>query len=290
MPWSPLAASGHRSLRLDRERSRADEAGFHELDARRSSMRPIIRVLALGADCRRCDRVRAAGREERRVARLGAATRSDALRAARSDQRHQLQQARGRVALQDRQPRPATRLQPADDAADGERRAVLHRRRASERRRRQRRDRRDALDAPARRRTPRRAVVAPHVGTRRRLLDRRPRRRADLLRHDRLSARRPRREDRTSAARTSARTASSICGRTPIRRSISRPPTSPGTARRSSARNVVIVGAAHRAGSGAAQQGERRRATSAATTRGPASGSGSSTRFRGRASSATTPG
>ena len=42
-----------------------------------------------------------------------------ALLAARSDQRRQLQQARGRVAVQDRQPRPAPRVQLRGDAADG---------------------------------------------------------------------------------------------------------------------------------------------------------------------------
>ena len=44
------------------------------------------------------------------------------------------------------------RLQPADDAADDQRRPVLHRRRASQRGRRGRRHRRDAVDASARRR------------------------------------------------------------------------------------------------------------------------------------------
>ena len=46
---------------------------------------------------------------------------------------------------------------------------------------------------------PRRQLVAPAVGPRRRLLDRRQGRRADLLRLDRLPAGRPRREDRAAA-------------------------------------------------------------------------------------------
>jgi quinoprotein glucose dehydrogenase len=59
------------------------------------------------------------------------------------------------------------------------------------------------------------------------------------------------------------------------------------------ARNVVIVGAAHRAGiEPVLRRAARRtrRATSAASTPGPENGSGSSTRFPFPASSATTPG
>ena len=62
-----------------------------------------------------------------------------ALLAARSDQRRQLQQARGRVAVQDRQPRPAARVQARGDAADGERRALHDRRHAPRGRRARRR-------------------------------------------------------------------------------------------------------------------------------------------------------
>ena len=53
--------------------------------------------------------------------------------------------------------------------------------------------------------------------------------------------------------------------------------------------NTVIIGAAHLSGACPAAR-PTRRGTSAASTSGPASGSGSSTRFRSRASSATTPG
>ena len=115
-----------------------------------------------------------------------------------------------RLALQDRESRQAPRLQSADHAADGQRRALRHRRRASQRRRDQRRDRRAAVDAPARGGQARRRLGAAAVGPRRRLLDRRQGRRAHLLRHDRLSARRPRRQDRASARRLRRTTASSI--------------------------------------------------------------------------------
>ena len=62
------------------------------------------------------------------------------------------------------------------------------------------RDRRAALGALGDRRRARRQLAAPAVGPRRGLLDRRPRRRADSLRHDRLSAGRARREDRRRAS------------------------------------------------------------------------------------------
>ena len=183
--------------------------------------------------------------------------------------------------------RPDFNLQT--DAADGQRRALRHRRRASQRRRHQRRHRRAALDAPARGRPARRGVGAPPVGTRRRLLDRRQGRRADLLRHDRLSARRPRREDRPSAHGLRHQRRRRSEDRTPIRSSIRSPARSPGTARRSSP--GTSSSSAPRIARARRRAARRtRRATSAATTRAPASGSGSSTRFRGPASSATTRG
>ena len=63
----------------------------------------------------------AIGREERRMADLRRRSRQHALLAARSDQRGELQQARGRLALQDRQPRSAPGVQSRVDAADGQR-------------------------------------------------------------------------------------------------------------------------------------------------------------------------
>ena len=56
---------------------------------------------------------------QRRVADLRRRSREHALLAARPDQRRQLQQARSGVAVQDRHARPAPRVQPAGDAADG---------------------------------------------------------------------------------------------------------------------------------------------------------------------------
>ena len=84
--------------------------------------------------------------------------RGSALFAARSDQRVELQQARGRVALQDRQPRPASRVQARRHAADGQRRALHDRRHAAVGRRARREDRRADLGAqPARRQARRRS-------------------------------------------------------------------------------------------------------------------------------------
>ena len=54
--------------------------------------------------------------------------------------------------------------------------------------------------------------------------------------------------------------------------------------------DVVVVGAAHRAGGSPEDDEQRARDTCAASTSGPASGCGSSTRSRSPASSATTPG
>ena len=70
-----------------------------------------------------------------------------ALLAARSDQRQQLQPARSRVAVQDRQPRHAPRVQARRHAADGQGRHLRHRRHAPLGRRARREDRRDDLGA-----------------------------------------------------------------------------------------------------------------------------------------------
>ena len=106
---------------------------------------------------------------------------SHPLRAARPDQRRQLQLARGGVAIQDRVARHASRLQPPDHAADDQRRALLHGRRAP--RRGGASTRRPARCCGCTGSTKARAE-SPRVAlrTRRRLLDRRSRRRADLLR------------------------------------------------------------------------------------------------------------
>ena len=89
-----------------------------------------------------------------------------------------------------------------------------------------------------------------HVGPRRRLLDRRPGRRADLLRHERLSARRPRREDRRAAAGLRHQRRRRSAARRTIRQlDLDDRATSAWNGAPVVARNVVIVGAAHRAGS-----------------------------------------
>ena len=85
----------------------------------------------------------------------------------------QLQQARGRVAVQDRRARSAAGVQLPVDAADGQRRRLLHRRLAPRRRRARRRHRRDAVDAQPERRQARRVRAAAALRTRARLLDRR---------------------------------------------------------------------------------------------------------------------
>ena len=98
------------------------------------------------------------------------------------------------------------------------------------------RDRRTAVDASARRRQARAAVIATPVGPRRGLLDRRQGRRADLLRHHWLSAGRSRREDGPAAAGLRRqRRRRPEKGQRPGARP-DRQAKSPGTARRSSRR------------------------------------------------------
>ena len=129
--------------------------------------------------------------------------------AARPDQRRQLQQARSRVALQDRHlgPRPEYKLEGTPLAINGvlyttggTRRSVV------------------ALDGKTGEliwahslREGKRAGVSPRQlsGRGRLVLDRRPRRRPHPLRHDRLSPGRAQREERRADRARSARTASS---------------------------------------------------------------------------------
>ena len=118
-----------------------------------------------------------------------------------ADRRHQLQQARGRLALQDRHPRSAARVQARRHAARDQRRALHDRRHAAIGRRARRQDRRAAVGAQPARGQARRRLAAPAVGTRPVLLDRRPRRRSHPLRHDRLSPRRAQREERRADQR-----------------------------------------------------------------------------------------
>ena len=115
--------------------------------------------------------------------------------AARSDQRRQFQEPRNRLAVQDREPRPAQGVSVRVDAADRQGRDVLDRRHAARRRRDRRGHRRDAVDAQRKRGPARPERAAAAVRTRARVLDRWPGR-ADSLRHARLPSGRARREDR----------------------------------------------------------------------------------------------
>ena len=122
----------------------------------------------------------------------------------------QLQQARSRVAVQDRQPRPAPRVQARRHAADGQRRALHDRRHAPRGRRARRGDRRADLGRTAIREGARGAVAPRQLSGRgARVLDRRPRRRTHPLRDDRAiassrSTRRPARRSRRSAPTASS--------------------------------------------------------------------------------------
>ena len=139
---------------------------------------------------------RDAEHEERRLDPLHGGRARHQILAARSDQRRQLQQARGRVALQDRQPRHPPRVQARRHAARDQGRALHDRRHAPLRRRARRPDRRADLVAQLPRRQPRRDRAAPVVRPRRVVLDRRQGRRAHPLRDDRLPPDRAQREDR----------------------------------------------------------------------------------------------
>ena len=109
------------------------------------------------------------------------------LLAAGADRRRQLQQARGRLALQDRQPRQPARIQVGGHAADGRRRRLHDGRDAAGGGGARRRDRRAALGARRAGRRARRRRAAAAVGTRRLVLDRREGR-TDSLRHAGLPA------------------------------------------------------------------------------------------------------
>ena len=148
---------------------------------------------------------RTARDDGRRMAHLGRRPRGHPLRSARPDRRRQLRRPGAGLALPDREPRLAPRLLPADHPADDRRRALRHRRQPAQRRGHRRGHRRAPVDVPPRRGRARGAVRAAPLGPRRRLLDRRGRRRADLLRHHRLSARGPRCEDRLAGSRLRGR-------------------------------------------------------------------------------------
>ena len=110
LPKSPLLEVGSWELGVDRRTPYVTKAADWFAD---NCCRRRLLDDGIGA--------RSGRREEGRVADLRRRSRAHALRAARPDQRRQLQQARSRVAFQDRQPRPAPRIQPRVDAADGQR-------------------------------------------------------------------------------------------------------------------------------------------------------------------------
>ena len=149
--------------------------------------------------------------EERRVADVHRRSSRQQVLAARSDQRQQLQQDGSRLAIQDRQPRPASRDQARRHAADGQGHALRHGRHAPRRRRARRADRRAEVDVQHGRGRARHALgAASALGPRPVVLDRRQRRRAHPLRHDRLSPGGAQRQDRPADPRRSATRASSI--------------------------------------------------------------------------------
>ena len=202
----------------------------------------------------------------------------------------ELQQAGGGVAVQDRQPRPAPRIQLPVHAADGRRRALHDRRHAARRGGAGRGHRRAAVDAPRGRRQARRGSAAAAVGTRPVLLDRRPHG-PDPLRHARLphgGARRARPASSGAVLRQGRR------GRPEAR---GRPGDGPGDRATSACtrRRIIVKDidhhrrGAHRgqpAGEPPQRQGLRARLRRAHRQ----AACGSSTPFRGPASTATTPG
>ena len=92
------------------------------------SRRPRVLLLGVAPRARRPRGITAAlsAQTGTRTANGGPTAAISAARATRRSTRSTADNFRagGRVALQDRHPRPPARLQPADDAADGERRAV----------------------------------------------------------------------------------------------------------------------------------------------------------------------
>ena len=178
---------------------------------------------ALCSDVHHPGRSRANGHAGRRVAHIRRRSGQHALRPARSNQRRELQQAAGRLAIQDGCLRRPPGLQPSDDAADDQRRALRHGRIEAGRRGHRRGDRRTAVDVPDRRGQARGGGAAPAVGPRCGVLDRWKRRRAHFHGDVRVSARRARSEDRAFRSARSARTASSISSRTTTRCSIRSP-------------------------------------------------------------------
>ena len=162
--------------------------------------------------------VHAAVHPRRRVAALHGRPARHQVLAARSDRRPQLQPARSRLALQDRQPRHAARIQARRHAAHGRRHALHDRRHAPLGGGARRPERRAAVGAPVSRRRPRRGGAAAAVGPRRGVLDRWPRRRAHPLCHSGLPPDRAQRENRRARAVLRQRRCRGPEGRRRVRR------------------------------------------------------------------------
>ena len=158
-------------------------------------------LFALCSDVHHSRRSRSDGHKKRRMAHLRRRSWKHSLCAARSDQREQLRQAAGCVAIQDRCLRHQAGFQSPDNAPDDQRRALCHGRPQTRRRCDRRRDGRAAVDVPDRRRQARGRGATPVVRARGRVLDGWERRRAHLHGDDRVSARRARGEDRDSGPR-----------------------------------------------------------------------------------------
>ncbi len=131
----------------------------------------------------------------RRVALLRRRPAQPSLLAAGAGDRRQFQHARSRLALQDRQPGPAPRIQARRHAAGRQRRALYHGRDATRGGGARRGNRRAALGALGARRGPRGGITPSTVGAWCGVLDRREGR-TDPVRHHRLPPRGARCQDR----------------------------------------------------------------------------------------------
>ena len=139
------------------------------------------------------------GTKERRMAKLRRRCGQYALLAARPDQRRQLLQAAGRLAIQDRQPGAHAGRESRRHSADGEGRLVRDGGNAAERDRTRCRHRRIAMEVQRKRRPTRSGRTPAALRPWPRLLDRWDRR-THRLRHAGLPDDRLEREDRHSGS------------------------------------------------------------------------------------------
>ena len=213
------------------------------------------------------------------MADLRRRSREHALLAARSDQRHQLQQAAAGVPLQDREPRPAPRVPVPGHAADGERHGCTSP---------------PARAAPRWRSTrpPARCCgcTASNEGKRGEAAPRQLSGRGLSYwsdgKEERIIYVTPGYQMVALDAKTGQRVPSfGTDGIVDLKLDLDqedrpdRPARSACTPRRSSSKDIIVIGAAHREG-GAPRSKTNARATSAASTCAPASACGSSTPSR----------